>query len=141
MLLLLIFVIGLTKYFIGGAPLFFPSFEFHTVKFTLSNSKDDQNGNQWPQTLNHGFLLYLGVEHAAHLEPAFSAIRCSRLILIKAPLNHTRIRYDSGTEIIYQKEASNEILHQAAQILLRYRSSRKDYVPLHPQPGRKDRPA
>ncbi len=37
MLLLLIFVIGLTKYFIGGAPLFFPSFEFHTVKFTLSN--------------------------------------------------------------------------------------------------------
>jgi len=49
------------------------------------------------------------------------------LILIKAPLNHTRNRYDSGTPNLFPQEAFNEILHHTAQILLRYRSVRKDY--------------
>ncbi|MFA4829003.1 MAG: hypothetical protein WC855_13915, partial [Thermodesulfovibrionales bacterium] len=79
---------------------------------------DNQNSNVYirqpkpsPDGKTLGFVVYTSAD---------DLIGSIYLILIKASLNHTRNRYDSGTQNHFPKEASNEILHQSAQILLRY---------------------
>jgi hypothetical protein len=95
-----------------------------------------------PRTPGTRTFTSLVLCHARHTRPAsaaaHSAVRCMLLILIEAPSLTYHVVGWAWEKLTKERRRPQAILHQAAPVLLRHRSTCPQHVPLYLKPGWRD---